>query len=170
MDDATFWSLIDRARSEGADPQTPSADPERLRAILEGEPDATVAAFGLRIVEEVARLNRWAVWGAGYVIDGGMSGDRFHYFRAWLVGKGKDAVEQALRDPDGLVAYVTPEDDLWNEALEYVAVEIMETRGGEDPRDAFVGERGPDEPEGEPFDEDTATTPTRASRRRSASR
>ena len=156
MNEEIFWSFIDQARGEGAGPQSPSADPESLRTILEAESDETVSAFGLRFYEEVARLNQWSLRGAGYVIDGGMSDDSFHYFRSWLIGKGRTAVEQALRDPDGLVEYIEDPQGVDNELLEYVAVEIMESRGGEDPRNAFSGERGPDDaPEGIPFDEES---------------
>ncbi|HEY2171595.1 MAG TPA: hypothetical protein VGJ30_18360, partial [Candidatus Angelobacter sp.] len=46
--------------------------------------------------------------------------------------------------------------DVDNELLEYVAVKIMEQRGGPDPRE--FSDRNPDAgPRGEPFDEDTVT-------------
>ena len=154
MDDATFWGLIDRARDGEVGPQAPSADSERLRAVLEGEEDAAVAAFAARFEEELVRLNRWSVWGAGYVVYGGMSDDSFHYFRAWLIGKGRAAVERALADPDGLGEFVEDPQEVDNEWLEYVAGEVMEARGGEDPRDGFEG-RSDDEPVGERFEEET---------------
>lgn len=156
MDDGVFWDLIDRARGvSGSAPEVPSADPDRLRLVLEAESDEVVGAFGLRFYAEIARLNHWNLWAAGDVIAGGMSQDCFHYFRSWLVGKGKAAVGQALADPDGLGMYVDDPEEVDNESLEYVAVEILEARGGEDPRNDFDEELGPDDaPLGTPYEEE----------------
>ena len=155
MDDATFWAIVDRAwGSTGPSPEVPSADPEQLREILEGEPDDTVSAFGLRFYEEVARLNHWSIWGAGYVVNGGMGDDSFHYFRSWLIGKGRAAVEQALVDPDGLGPYVLDAEEIDNELLEYVPVEICEARGLDDPRGSYAADADADA-RGVPFDEET---------------
>ena len=154
MDEAAFWAIIDRARGEGAGPLAPSADPEALRAILEGESDEAVRGFAVKFGRQLDRLNEWRVWGAGYVIYEGMSGDSFHYFRAWLVGKGKAAVEQALTDPDGLGPFVDDPEEVDNELLEYVPVEVCEARGLPDPRDGYERDAD-DDPRGEPFDEET---------------
>jgi hypothetical protein len=63
-------------------------------------------------------------------------------------------VEQALTDPDGLGPFVDTE-EVDNELLEYVALEILESRGvEEDPRED-VERSADDEPVGEAFDEDT---------------
>jgi hypothetical protein len=35
-----------------------------------------------------------------------MSDDSFEYFRSWVIGKGAEAVAQALTDPDGLVDFL----------------------------------------------------------------
>ncbi len=160
MDINTFWNTIDQARGvkpgEPA-PKKPSADPDKLGAILKKLPIAEVKDFARHFNDQLLALNKWSIWGAGYVIDGGMSDDSFHYFRSWLIGKGKSAVELALSDPDSLGPYVT-EDDLDegvdNELLEYVAIEIIEEAGEDDPRDMDAGHPDSD-PEGEPFDEDT---------------
>lgn len=154
MEASVFWSLIDRARPEGADaPTRPSASPEALRAVLDPLPNEEIAAFERFFYTELIRLNRWELWGAGYVIAGGMSDDSFHYFRSWLIGKGPAAVEQALSDPDGLGPYID-DAEVENELLEYVALEMLEGRGvEEDPRDDIEG-NADGEPEGEAFDED----------------
>ena len=130
-----FYEVIDKARDQPTSPSTPSADPDRLMAELELLGDDDVMAFGVAFHRELIRLNRWPVWNAGYVAAGGMSDDSFHYFRSWLIGKGRAAVAQALSDPDGLVPYLD-DSDLDNELLEYVAIEILEARGiNSDPRD-----------------------------------
>jgi Protein of unknown function (DUF4240) len=153
MDKSEFYALIDSAREESG-PLDASADPDALRDVLNELDDDAIVEFGTEFTRELNRLNRWSIWGAGYVIAGGMSDDSFHYFRSWLIGKGSDAVEQALADPDGLGIYVD-DDEVDNELLEYVAVELLEERGiQDDPRDAVDADTDGD-PIGDPFDEDT---------------
>lgn len=160
MDIAAFWKVIDQARGAtpgDAAPDKPSANPDSLRAVLEKLSTDEVKEFAKHFNDQLIRLNRWSVWGAGYVIAGGMSDDSFHYFRSWLIGKGQAAAELALSDPDALGPYVT-EDDLDegvdNELLEYVAAEILEEAGEDDPSEQ--SDTHPDsDPDGEPFDEDT---------------
>lgn len=151
MDEAAFWKIIDKARGAKlgmASPKKPSADEDRLLALLQKEPDEVAKGFSSEYARQMSRLNRWSVWGAGYVIAGGMSDDGFRYFRSWLIGKGKAAVERALADPDGLAPFVDDE-EVDNEGLEYVARGILEARGLEDDSE------GEGETQGEPFDEET---------------
>ena len=150
ISESEFWSLIDRARAGSS----VSAKPNRLAEILGHLDDAGVLDFGHMFYEKVCDLNQWRVWGAGYVIAGGMGDDSFHYFRSWIVGKGKHVFEIAMKDPDELGPFVdNPEVD--NELLEYVAVDILEGRGvEEDPRDRS-DRRADADPIGEMFDEDT---------------
>ncbi|MGC4050728.1 MAG: DUF4240 domain-containing protein [Paludibaculum sp.] len=121
---------------------------------MDGLNDDEVSDFGLAFHERICDLNRWRVWGAGYLIAGGMSDDGFRYFRAWIIGKGKDVFEVAMREPDELGPFVdNPEVE--NELLEYVPVNILERRGvQEDPRDRS-GRQVDGEPTGDPFDEET---------------
>jgi Protein of unknown function (DUF4240) len=148
--DEQFWSVIDQARAGSS----ASASPERLSEILNRLSDDEVLDFGHMFYEKVCDLNKWRLWAAGYVIAGGMSDDSFHYFRSWIVGKGKNAFEVAMKDPDELGPLVD-NNEVDNELLEYVAVNILEQRGvGEDPRDRS-DRRADEEPTGEPFEEAT---------------
>ena len=145
-----FWTVIDQARAG----RPASADPGRLGEILSRFDDDGVLEFGHMFYEKVCDLNQWHLWGAGYVIAGGMSDDGFHYFRSWIIGKGKDVFEIAMKDPDELGPFIDNA-DVDNELLEYVAVNILEQRGvEEDPRDRSE-RRADSEPTGEPFNEDT---------------
>jgi len=157
MDRSRFYELIDEAR-EGTDAAAPSADAEDLRDVLERVDDDELAGFAAALDRELSRLNDWRVWGAGHVALGplgGLGDDGFHYFRLWILGKGKDAVDQALEDPDGLAEYLGDEDgeDLLNEELEYVAVELLEERGIDVEAEDGVEPDG--DPSGQEFDEDT---------------
>jgi hypothetical protein len=153
MDTTEFFSIIDSARDKSG-PLDPSADPDALGDVLAEMPDEAIIEFSVEYTRQLIRLNKWAIWGAGYVIADGMSDDSFHYFRSWLIGKGADAVDQALAEPDGLGIYLDTR-DVDNELLEYVAIEVLEERGIEDdPRDS-IDEAADDDPTGDPFDEDT---------------
>lgn len=116
--------------------------------------DEEVQEFMREFYRKLVELNRWDLWAAGYVICGGMSDDSFHYFRSWIIGKGRQCYETALLNPSSLVPFLDdPEVD--NELLEYVALEVLEGRGIEDdPRAELEGDAD-GEPSGEPFDEET---------------
>ncbi len=141
--DANFWPTI----------KASSGDPAKLTALLKDKSNEDVSAFGSTFYQLLINLNRWEIWGAGYVMAGGMSDDSFHYFRSWIIGKGEEAYETALKSPDDLGQFAGEDDDFDNELLEYVAVEILEERGVEDPRESPDG-FADDEPKGEEWDED----------------
>jgi hypothetical protein len=146
-----FYEIIDAARPDRLR-EGLSADPDELAGVLEELATDEVGEF-LRVYDsELVRLNRWSIWGAGYVAAGGMSDDAFHYFRSWLIGKGRDAVEVALASPDDLADFLD-DSELENESLEYAGLEVLETRGVDDPRDPVS--RTDADPWGDPFDEDT---------------
>jgi hypothetical protein len=152
MTEERFWAIIDEARGGSY----ASASPESLKQLLSHLPDSEVSAFGHMFYEKLCELNFWQLWAAGYIIVGGMGDDHFHYFRSWILGKGKDLFDLAMKDPDAIGPLIDNR-DVDNELLEYVAVEIMEERGGSDPRD--LNDRHPDdEPRGEAFDEDDLAT------------
>lgn len=146
-----FWDLIARARGEN-DPMTPSAPAAALGEVLAGLDDAALLAFDREFQHKLIELNRWSVWGAGYVIAGGMSDDHFLYFRCWLIGKGEAAFGIALTEPDALGPYVD-DPDVDNEELLSVVSDVMAARNLEIPEEQF---ESPDEgPSGEPFDEES---------------
>ncbi len=150
MTDERFWTLIDEARAG----QPASASPTQLKKVLKKLADDEILEFGHKFYENLCDLNHWSLWAAGHVITGGMGDDAFHYFRSWIIGKGKAAFDFAIQNPDELAPLVDdPEVD--NEPLEYVALGILDERGiKEDPRER--SSRFPDdEPSGESFDEAT---------------
>jgi hypothetical protein len=151
VDDTRFWELIDEARDDTA-PTAPSAAPEDLSDVLDELSDTELLGFHRAFLEQLIRLNDWKVWGAGYVAEQGMSDDAFHYFRSWLIGKGKDAVSTALTAPDDLADFLGDDDEeLDNELLEYVALDLLESRDLEPDDDDLDPD---DAPEGEDWDED----------------
>ena len=158
--DDRFWAIIDEARSGSS----ASASPKALSRVLSPLSDREVSAFGHMFYEKLCTLNSWRLWAAGDIIFGvGMSGDSFHYFRSWIIGKGKSAFDTAMKNPDELGPWIDSR-EVNNELLEYVAVELMQRRGGQDPRE--LSDCDPDAmPHGQPFEEDTVADicPTLAS-------
>jgi hypothetical protein len=151
-----FWELIDLARARTT-PDGASADPAALQAVLDPLSTPDVMTFAQEFYRALVRLNRWSIWGAGYVMSDGMGDDSFHYFRSWIIGKGRQAFETALTSADDLGQFVTgdEEEGFDNELLEYVPLTVLEERGiEEDPRDD-IEEDADDEPEGEAWDEDS---------------
>lgn len=148
MTDDKFWSLIEQAR--GGLPE--SADSHRLTTVLRPLSTDEIAAFGLMFYEKICDLNAWRLWGAGYVIAGGMSDDGFHYFRSWIIGKGRRVFDLALVNPDELGPDIDDQ-DVDNEALEYACLDLLEERGvTDDPRDKSSRFADGD-PSGTAFDE-----------------
>jgi hypothetical protein len=150
---ADFWKLIDECRGN-SNPMTPSADPKKMQRLIEKLPTDEVRAFGVEFYQKLIDLNRWDIWGAGYVIAGGMSDDSFHYFRSWIIGKGKPCYDAALSDPGSLLPFLDNR-EVENELLEYVALDVLRSRGVDgDYRDDFDCDA--DNPTvGEGFDEET---------------
>jgi hypothetical protein len=147
--DERFWSIIDEAR----DGRSASADPEALAQVLSRLSDQEVSAFGHMFYEKLCALNFWRLWAAGYIIAGGMGDDQFHYFRSWIIGKGKNLFDVAMKDPDEIGPWIDDQ-EVDNEPLEYVATEIMEKRTREDPRE--LSDCNPDAaPQGSAFEEDS---------------
>jgi hypothetical protein len=142
-----FWSIL----------KASGGDPNRLKNVLQSKPAEEVAAFGKEFYQGLIDLNRWNLWGAGYVMAGEMSDDGFHYFRSWILGKGQEAYEIARNSPDNLGQFATPNDEFGNELLEYVAIEILESRGISDPREDF-DVTPDDEATGESWEEEDLPT------------
>jgi len=158
MDEAQFWTLLD-ASVEGSPPQGVQAD--RLAAALGEFPAEGVAAFDNMFWKQVHNAYSWDLWGAAYIIHGGASDDGFEYFRRWLVSRGKATFEAALRDPDSLADLIpaTQSEPAEFESFPDVAANVLRSKPDVDPK-AAIGDMAyllasiPDEPKGEPFEED----------------
>jgi Protein of unknown function (DUF4240) len=144
-----FWALIDRSRDAQIDQE------EALTMLLHGRTSDELQQFHRFFDEQMARAYRWDVWGAGYVLNGGMGDDSFADFCCWLIGRGRDTFEQVLADPDSLadVPGAEPEkteaEGLWGAAMEA----HEDTHGTELPL-AEASPKWPAEPAGEEWEDD----------------
>lgn len=99
MDGKQFWDII---ASSCSDPRNVDHWDDALFHSLSRLTPEEILQFD-RIFDELA-CSAYTVdlWGAAYLINGGASHDGFYYFRCWLIGRGKQAYENALADPDTL--------------------------------------------------------------------
>jgi hypothetical protein len=150
MDEATFWALVDAARAEATPASSHQA--EMLQRKLQALPPPEIALFD-RIFRQLHHdAYRWDLWAAAYIIEGGCSDDGFEYFRAGLIGLGRDVYEAALKDPGSLVRLPARGVDFSNEEMLYAASRAYEAITGRDmPDDGLIP---PAEATGEPWDED----------------
>jgi hypothetical protein len=150
MDAEQFWGLVESTRGDDGDVE---AHADRLTARLGRLPLDEVADF-VRLYQQHERaLYTWDLWGAGYVVEGGMSDDGFTDFRAWVVAQGRAVYDAVRADPDAL-ADVVPDDGIGDpEMFGYVGAQALEASGGSLSRVSGL-QPLPDEPAGEAFAED----------------
>jgi len=101
MDMDEFWDIIERTRAAASD-RDPDSYTDALAAILRQLSPEQVAEFGFRFTECLRAAYHWDLWHAAYLINDGCSDDAFEDFRAWLISRGREVFERAVRDPDSL--------------------------------------------------------------------
>jgi hypothetical protein len=143
MDETRFWAIIEAGGRKAA------ADPERQLAavhkkLLALAPEE-IREFHRHFNQKLADAYTWELWGAAFLINGGCSDDGFHYFRAWLISRGRAVYEAAVANPDTLAGLTDPDrddyefEDLWS-ASQYA---YRERTGEEMPSVEFLWPRKP---------------------------
>ncbi|UWE10218.1 DUF4240 domain-containing protein [Actinacidiphila bryophytorum] len=100
MDIETFWRLIAEIlrHSPGLSDREAFLR-DRLAAFQPGD----IVQFQMHLDKARESAYSWDLWGAAMRIIGGWcSDDGFEYFRLWLIGKGRDAFERTVAQPDAL--------------------------------------------------------------------
>jgi hypothetical protein len=127
MDEQIFWELVDAAKA-AAGPNHDSR-PAQLELRLTPLDLVALGAFQRRYEAYLLRANRWDLWGAAYLMNGGCSDDGFKYFRDWLISEGRDVYEGALADPESLAAF--PRREYFElESFGYAASKAFARKGG----------------------------------------
>lgn len=149
MDIDAFWKLIDAGRAASDDADGLAA---WLIDTLAEMPQQKIESFNRVFRERFVAAYSWDLWGVAYLANGGCSDDGFDYFRGWLIAQGRERFEAALADADAIAEFADPELTECEDML-YVAARAYKQRTGESSLPES-GIRSPDEPAGQPWDED----------------
>ena len=150
MDDAKFWDIVSQSADADQDEQE-----EKLRGVLANLPIEELVGFDFTYRRHKKRAHHWDVWAAAYIINGGCSDDGFDYFKDWLISRGEKIFKDALSDPETLINIATPWDTEF-EGFSYVAIDVLEEKGGELPK--LPDELRHSDPVGEEWNEDSVET------------
>ena len=151
MDAATFWHMIESAKSES------NGDCDQQAKLLEQWlaqlPPEEIQNFDQILSQFMDQSYNDDLWVAATIINAGCTDDGFEYFRGWLIAQGEAIFYAALQDPDSLAEIVASDrDDYECEALLYVAMGAYETRTGQE---MPLEEYGPYEPDGRLLERDS---------------
>lgn len=153
MEEQQFWSIVAAARVKAGDDMDARVD--ALGNELRRLPAEEVQAFQHKYDEYIHKANRWDLWGAAYLMNGGCSDDGFCYFCHWLISEGKEVFDAALNDPDSLT--LVPRQDYFElESYAYVALEVFKEKTGDELKRDFTIEM--EVTAGEQWDEDDLPT------------
>lgn len=132
MDTERFWQIIDESRQPGDD--SPEAQLESLRALVDVLPPDEVVSFQEHFEAYMDRAYTWELWAAAFILGGGCSDDGFMDFRASLICRGEQVFNRAVEDPDSLaeLELEDPETDCFFEGFQYVPMEIYEAKSGKE--------------------------------------
>lgn len=159
ISDDQFWALVDRSAAHDADPKRQMA---ALAAGLDKLSPEEILAFELAFYRQMTRAYDLDLWGAAYVVNGGVADDGFEYFRRWLISRGRTIFEETLADPDSLADRLPrdAEGPAEFEEFSYVAMDVWSRKTGRSLDDFgaltvdAMAAMTDAEPSGEPFEED----------------
>lgn len=101
MDITEFWKLIDKTR------ETANGDPRKQSDLLTEElaklPENEIILFDQIFLDLKDKAYISNLWDAAFIIMYYCGDSCFEEFREWLVGRGKEAYENAIKDPETLV-------------------------------------------------------------------
>ncbi len=98
MTESEFWQLV-TAQDCSSDSDTLANE---LTAKLSPLNDDALAAFDKHFNLRMRDSYTWDLWGAAFVIAGCNSEFAFAEFRCWLISRGEDIFNLALKEPDSL--------------------------------------------------------------------
>ncbi|MFC0002707.1 DUF4240 domain-containing protein [Micromonospora siamensis] len=95
-----FWQLIDDARA-GAGGEADAVAARAVALLAERDPEE-IAGYAEHQRRVLTASHKVDLWGAAYLINGGVSADGFAYFRGWLMTQGRAVFAGAVGQPDSL--------------------------------------------------------------------
>lgn len=153
MNHNEFWKIIEKSK-QGAESEDEQA--EQLESILLELPSSEIQSFDYIFNELRYSAYRWDIWGVAYILCGGCSDDSFDYFRAWLISRGQEFFEDAMKDAESIADKVTEDDFPEAELLMYAAGKAYESKTGNYIPDHDL--EHPKEPAGSEWEEDKLPT------------
>jgi hypothetical protein len=122
LDENLYWSIIGGAlkRSKGQDEQE-----EYLVSRISKCSLIEIIGFQLRTDKLLFDLYNPSTWCAAYILNGGCSDDSFHYFRAWVISRGREVYYDTLKNPDSLVSEYNEDGEYDFEMFLSIASEIF---------------------------------------------
>ena len=115
-----FWAVIDRANAEADTFDSTSVRNNLYRQLIKLAPQKMLG-FDCIWQEYRSLTKSPMLYGAAVLINGGVSDDRFDYFKNWLILQGRDVYHKAVADPDTLADIPIPFEDTEWEDCGYVA-------------------------------------------------
>ncbi len=101
MDTKAFWELIDKTR------EAATGDARKQSGLLTEElaklPAEEIISFQTIFYNLKDKAYIGNLWDAAQLIEYGCSDSGFEEFREWLVGRGEEAYDNAIKDPETLV-------------------------------------------------------------------
>ncbi|AMR31372.1 hypothetical protein A0256_08005 [Mucilaginibacter sp. PAMC 26640] len=133
MDDAEFWKIIDFAFKVAGEDQ--EKEQKIITEKLSMYTAEQIIAYELIFSKKLIEANDFKMIAAARIIDGSVTDDGFLYFRCWLVSRGKNTFEGAMKNPDYL-AQVTDRGVVADfESMLYVSTEAYKTKTGKKEED-----------------------------------
>jgi hypothetical protein len=125
MDEDAFWNIVDEAVRSGGEFET------ALKAGLSAlEPEA-ILEFHRQFARRVHEAYRFDLMAVSNIVNGSVTGEDFDAFVGWLIARGRDRFETALREPS-LAAEGAEPGEAKDRALWRVPAEAFRKRTGRD--------------------------------------
>ena len=130
-----FWSLVDNAvrASNGDEYLKEKYLTEELEKLSLDEIKDFEIAFRKCIID----ADEFKIMAAQKIIEGYVTDDSYLYFRCWLIGLGKNAYTETLKNPDHLATIVNKKEICEWERIMYVATEAYSKKTGKEEDETF---------------------------------
>ncbi len=130
-----FWSLIDNAVT--ASNGNNSIKEDYLISELEKLSLEDIRDFEIAFRKCIIEPDEFKIMAALKIIEGYVTDDSYLYFRCWLIGLGKKAYIETLRNPDYLAKVVNKDEVCDWESIMYVATEAYSKKTGKEEDETF---------------------------------
>ena len=126
MDIDAFWHIIDTAvnKSGGGVEKKMLLIRESLQHLTPEE----LIGFEITLRERIIEADHYNIMAAAKIIEGWVSDDSYLYFRCWLISKGRNCFENALKNADSIDKCITKDEVPDGEDLLSVASEVYEEK------------------------------------------